>query len=83
MHNWQPEHEAPKNVPVIVNGGTAMKKEDGCWYTGMEEPLFQRPIEWEVKGWMPLPYYSSLNVPDGKDDRISDFDYRCEHKGEK
>jgi hypothetical protein len=41
-----------------------MKKSDGIWYSGMEEPLFQRPIEWEVKGWMPIPIMQSPDVPD-------------------
>lgn len=39
---------------VLVSGGTAQLK-NGVWYTGMEEPLFRRPIEWTVTHWMPLP----------------------------
>jgi len=42
-------------VPVIVKGGLAMRKTGGVWYTGMEEPLYQRPIEWQVTHWQPLP----------------------------
>lgn len=39
---------------VLVSGGVACMRE-GVWYTGMEEPLFQRPIQWKVTHWMPLP----------------------------
>ena len=45
----------PKGVPVIVCGGTAMLKTGGEWFTGMEEPLFQRRIEWEPLWWAPIP----------------------------
>lgn len=46
----------PENgVPVIVSGGLAMRKTGGEWFTGMEEPLYMRKIEWEVTHWMPLP----------------------------
>jgi broad specificity phosphatase PhoE len=41
---------------VLVSGGTAMHV-DGVWYTGMEEPLFRRTINWPVTHWRPLPYY--------------------------
>ena len=43
-----------ENVIVLVSGGTA-KYRNGQWYSGMEEPLFCRQIEWEVKCWMPIP----------------------------
>lgn len=46
---------APKGVPVIVAGGIAMQKTGGEWYTGMEEPLFMRRLEWQPKWWMPIP----------------------------
>lgn len=38
---------------VIVSGGTAQFR-DGKWYTGMEEPLFSRPIQWQVTLWKHL-----------------------------
>lgn len=53
--NMMPPECAPKNTPVLVAGGIAMKKEDGRWYTGMEEPAFRRPIQWEVKWWAAIP----------------------------
>lgn len=45
----------PDGVPVIVAGGTAMRKTGGEWFTGMEEPLFQRPLQWEPLWWAPIP----------------------------
>ena len=52
---WRPENEAPKGVPVIVRGGLAMKKTGGEWFSGMEEPLYQRSLQWKPDCWMPLP----------------------------
>lgn len=49
----------PEGVPVIVAGGIAMLKTDGKWYTGMEEPLFQRALEWTPKWWMKI---TELNI---------------------
>ena len=43
----------PREI-VLVSGGTAMFF-DGAWYTGMEEPLFRRAIEWKVTHWRPIP----------------------------
>jgi hypothetical protein len=43
-----------EGVTVLVSGGVAQYRY-GQWYTGMEEPLFQRPIQWEVTKWMPIP----------------------------
>ena len=51
----QPIETAPKGVPVIVAGGVAMQKTGGEWFTGMEEPLYQRPLQWEPTWWMPIP----------------------------
>lgn len=48
-------HAPPKGVPVIVCGGVAMLKTGGVWYSGMEEPLFQRPLEWTPKWWAAIP----------------------------
>ena len=45
----------PKGVPVLVAGGVAMLKTGGEWFTGMEEPLFQRPLEWTPKWWAKIP----------------------------
>lgn len=50
-----PPECAPKGIPVLVAGGIAMKKTGGQWFTGMAEPAFERPIEWEVKWWSPIP----------------------------
>lgn len=43
-----------ENKIVLISGGTA-KLIDDFWYTGMEEPLFRRSINWTVTHWMPLP----------------------------
>jgi len=45
----------PVGVCVIVAGGVAKIKEDGIWYTGMEEPVFERPLEWSPKWWAKIP----------------------------
>jgi len=50
-----PPECAPKGAPVLVAGGIAMKKTGGQWFTGMEEPAFEHPIQWEVKWWAPIP----------------------------
>jgi hypothetical protein len=64
--NWgpQPIEEAPENVAVMVSGGVAVKR-DGCWFTGMEEPLFQRPIHWEVKWWQPIRHSVEHHLDQG------------------
>ena len=54
-HRWRPENEAPKGVPVIVRGGIAMKKTSGEWFSGMEDPLYQRPLQWKPDCWMFIP----------------------------
>ncbi len=53
---WINAHEEPpqEGAVVLVAGGVAQYR-DGIWYTGMEEPLYQRPIEWDVKWWMAIP----------------------------
>ena len=61
----QPIETAPKGVPVIVAGGVAMQKTGGEWFTGMEEPLYQRPLQWEPTWWMPIP---TDNTRRGSDD---------------
>lgn len=40
---------------VMVNGGSAMRKEDG-WVSGMEHPYFERLILWPVKHWAEFPH---------------------------
>lgn len=52
---WESMESAPKGVPVLVRGGIAKKKTGDEWFTGMEEPLYQRRIEWDVKAWAHLP----------------------------
>lgn len=49
------------DVTVLVAGGVAQYR-SGVWYTGMEEPLFRRPIEWPVTYWMPLPTPETTSV---------------------
>jgi len=51
----RPIETAPKGVPVIVAGGIAMHKTGGEWFTGMETPMYQRPLQWQPKWWMPIP----------------------------
>ena len=41
-------------MPVIVPGGLAVYR-NGTWFTGMEEPLYKRPMQWDVTHWIPLP----------------------------
>lgn len=48
----------PKGIPVLVDGGVAMKKTGGEWFTGMEEPMFQRPLQWEPTFWIPLDAFN-------------------------
>lgn len=38
---------------VFVEGGTAQFRQ-GSFYTGMEEPLYTRRIQWDVKWWLPM-----------------------------
>lgn len=45
----------PKGVPVIVAGGIAMMKTGNEWFTGMEEPLFSRQLEWVPVWWAHIP----------------------------
>jgi hypothetical protein len=45
----------PKGVPVIVSGGVAMLKTGNEWFTGMEAPLFERPLGWTPRWWMKIP----------------------------
>ncbi len=47
---------------VFVCGGVAQYRE-GIFYTGMEDPRWKRPIQWEVKWWYPVsedPYPPEL-----------------------
>ena len=52
---WQPIETAPKGIPVLVEGGLAMRKTGDDWYSGMESPLYQRPLQWQPKWWQPIP----------------------------
>ena len=45
----------PNGVPVLVTGGVAMRKTGGEWFTGMEDPLYQRPLEWTPEWWAFIP----------------------------
>ena len=51
----QPIETAPKGIPVIVAGGLAMRKTGSEWYTGMEDPRYERALQWQPKWWMPIP----------------------------
>jgi len=44
-----------KGVPVLVAGGVAMLKTGGEWFSGMEEPLFQRRLVWTPTWWAAIP----------------------------
>lgn len=56
INSQRTEHNTPpKGVPVLVAGGIAMIKTGGEWFTGMEEPLFTQPLDWEPKWWAHLP----------------------------
>ena len=46
------EREPDEGQIVGVDGGIAQYR-NGVFYTGMEEPKFTRPIQWEVKWWKP------------------------------
>jgi hypothetical protein len=37
---------------VFVHGGVAQYR-DGVFYTGMEDPRWERPIQWDVTWWLP------------------------------
>ena len=54
-NKWLPASEAPKGVPLIVEGGIAMKKTGDEWFTGMHEPQYTRKIQWEVKWFQFFP----------------------------
>jgi hypothetical protein len=44
----------PRNKQIVfVDGGVAQFR-DGVFYTGMEDPRYTRPIQWEVKWWLPI-----------------------------
>jgi len=53
MSEWQPIETAPKDGSIIiVDGGTAY------WHRGYASWFScsaQRPIDWNVTHWMPLP----------------------------
>ena len=38
---------------VFVEGGVAQYR-NGEFFTGMEDPRYGRPIQWEVKWWLPI-----------------------------
>jgi len=54
-HRWIPVSERlpEEYITVMVAGGIA-RYVDGVWWTGMEEPLYQREIKWEVTHWKPI-----------------------------
>lgn len=44
----------PEFQPVIISGGIGMMKH-GLWFSGMEYPLYERPLEWKPTWWMKIP----------------------------
>lgn len=50
----------PNGVPVIVCGGIAMRKTGGEWFTGMEDPRYERQLEWEPTWWARIPTYDDF-----------------------
>lgn len=60
---WRPIETAPKGIPVLVEGGLAMQKTGGLWYSGMEEPLYARQLSWKPTHWQPLPTPPSQALP--------------------
>ncbi len=55
MFKVHEEKDAPEGATVIVSGGIAQKRA-GVWYSGMEEPMFSRPIQWNVTWWAEIYY---------------------------
>ena len=48
------ERRAPEEGEIVfVRGGVAQYRGD-VFYTGMEDPRYTRPIQWEVDWWMPI-----------------------------
>jgi len=41
-----------ENQIVLVEGGVA-RYHDGVFYTAMEDPWWERPIQWDVEAWLP------------------------------
>lgn len=63
-----PIETAPKGIPVIVAGGIAMQKTGGEWFTGMEDPRYERPLQWPPKWWMPIPTDTEIEVQGGSNE---------------
>jgi len=47
--------EPPNGVPVIVCGGIAVRKTGGEWFTGMEDPRYERELGWTPSWWAHIP----------------------------
>ncbi len=45
----------PLKKIVLVDGGTAMRVSENEWVSGMEDPYFERTIDWEVTHWADVP----------------------------
>lgn len=46
----------PKEGQVVfVHGGVAQYR-NGTYYSGMEDPRYQRAIQWDVTWWLPLDW---------------------------
>ena len=46
--------ELPREGQIVfVHGGVAEYR-NGTFYTGMEDPRFERPIQWRVTWWCPI-----------------------------
>ncbi len=58
-----PTSIVPRGAPVLIAGGVAMKKIDGYWYSGMEEPAFTRKLNWKPEWWAAIPSRNDPLLP--------------------
>ncbi|MEM8636138.1 MAG: hypothetical protein AAGF33_14285 [Pseudomonadota bacterium] len=45
----------PVFTPVIVAGGIAMLRSGDRWFSGLLEPVWEIPLNWEPKWWAEIP----------------------------
>jgi len=43
----------PREGQIVFVGGGVAQYRDGVFYTGMEDPRYERPIQWNVTWWLP------------------------------
>jgi hypothetical protein len=56
-----PPETAPKGVAVLIAGGVGMRKTGNEWFSGMSNPPFSRPLEWQPKWWAYIPNDNESN----------------------